>query len=411
MMNRISIKFYNVFWNVFTIIANLFIKRDAQVILCGAWMGEKFADNSRYLFQYLFKNKEKLNLKKVIWVTRNTELREQLSQTGYETYIIGTKESTYWHLKSGYHILCNAAIPGEIGDSMDMDIRFSWGAKRIQLWHGVGMKATGHASNSLQNAKSETKHSKILHNHYFLTVFTSLGGWKQSHYLCTSEKNAKVNWSTSGCRYDDLFISAYPRNCSCLELLSSEKKVVEEIQRYGRCIVYVPTFRSDHSHYIHPLEDKLIRDYIIDHNIIWVEKPHPASKFHIDIYDAIVNVLLLDAKFDINVLYPYIDLVISDYSSTVFDAVYKSIPVIMYAPDLLEFMNGDIGFVFDVPEYCDKLIAKNVDEVVQIINQILNGQYFTDRRREIFQNIMNDYFNNRESKYDEIWNDILCLKE
>lgn len=52
--------------------------RNKRIVLVGAWMGTKFADNSRYLYQYLFANKKKLGLKKVIWITRNKDVNELL---------------------------------------------------------------------------------------------------------------------------------------------------------------------------------------------------------------------------------------------------------------------------------------------------------------------------------------------
>ncbi len=53
-------------------------------------MGEKFADNSRFLFQYLHQEKQELLLKRVIWVTRNKNLKDELSEMGYEVYLCGS---------------------------------------------------------------------------------------------------------------------------------------------------------------------------------------------------------------------------------------------------------------------------------------------------------------------------------
>lgn len=104
------------------------IHRDPHIVLFGAWMGAKFADNSRFLYQYLEKNKSKLGLKRVIWVTRSSEVESMLKNMGYECYLCGTKESKYWHLKSGVHIVCNAT--NRQGHEADIDIQYSWGAKK-----------------------------------------------------------------------------------------------------------------------------------------------------------------------------------------------------------------------------------------------------------------------------------------
>ena len=99
--------------NIGMAIQSLFWKKDKSVVLIGAWFGEKFADNSRYLFQYLDAYKEENHITRVIWVTRSKQVCALLKKMGYEAYLIGTIESTKAHKLAGYHIVCNA--PTEIG--------------------------------------------------------------------------------------------------------------------------------------------------------------------------------------------------------------------------------------------------------------------------------------------------------
>ena len=104
-------KFNYLLQNIATAIYTIFNRRDKKTIIVGAWMGSKFADNSRYLYQYLYKNKKELGLNNVIWVTRNRDVNVMLNNSGYKSCLIGTKESKYWHLKAGCHVLCNMAFP------------------------------------------------------------------------------------------------------------------------------------------------------------------------------------------------------------------------------------------------------------------------------------------------------------
>ena len=106
MPGRIQQMIHALKWNLYTIFKNFGIRRDKNVVLIGAWMGLKFADNSRFLFQYLSENVNSLNLKKVIWITRNPEVKKTLDNMGYESFIVGSEESNYWHLKAGIHIVC-----------------------------------------------------------------------------------------------------------------------------------------------------------------------------------------------------------------------------------------------------------------------------------------------------------------
>ena len=392
--------------NIYVSFCNLFFRRDKNVVLVGAWMGEKFADNSRYLYQYLYENISELGLKKVIWVTRNESLNSLLNEIGYESYLIGTKESRYWHLKAGVHILCNMAFPSN-RYATDIDTRYSWGAVKFQLWHGLAIKSVGGASNEARRLNSQRRKvvQKIFHDS-ILSNIMSCGGWNDAYFLSTSMINLKANQMMANCKEDRLFISSYPRNCDCVRLLVSEEEAICKIRDYAGSILYLPTFRSDHSEYVHPLENEVICQFLQDNNYVWIEKPHPASEYSFDNHGKVNNVMLLDANYDINVLLPHIDMVVSDYSSVVFDAVYNDIPVIMYTPDLENFKNGDVGFMFDIESYCENVIAMSIEKCLIIINEIKEDSYFTEKRLAFYSKMKADFYDNREAKYEQIWSDI-----
>lgn len=128
-----DLKTKNASVNLAVCVYGLFFKRNNKIILVGAWMGEKFADNSRFLFQYLISNKEALEIDTVVWATRNEKVYRELNEIGYISVLCGTKESKYWHLKAGTHIICNAS--NRAGHEADIDIQYSWGQKNsIVAW-------------------------------------------------------------------------------------------------------------------------------------------------------------------------------------------------------------------------------------------------------------------------------------
>ena len=63
---------------------SIFYHRDPSIVLFGAWFGERFADNSRNLYQYLFTNKEQYGLSHVVWVTRSADIMKEMLNMGYE---------------------------------------------------------------------------------------------------------------------------------------------------------------------------------------------------------------------------------------------------------------------------------------------------------------------------------------
>lgn len=387
--------------NLGVLVINLFVKRNPNSVLIGAWMGEKFSDNSRYLFQFLSDNKEELSLKNVVWVTRNEKIFQELTSKGYQVYMCGTLSSFYWHVKTGTHILCNAIYVLQNGRFQpDIQTCLSYGAKRVQLWHGVGLKAIGTASNKSKLGKLEFNPKRFS----FLRIITTPGGWFDYSFLTTSPKYLEANFQMSFCNKDKMFISCYPRNCECLWLLNRETEIIDQISEYKTKIIYLPTFRSDYSNYRHPLEDPNLIAYIEQNDILWIEKQHSASDFTINDVNS-KNIFSLDDNFDVNVIYDFVDIVISDYSSAAFDAIYKDIPMIMYTPDLEDFKNGDVGFVYDINYYCNPFIVYNLNDLISSIDRIYSGYYFNDQTSDAIQLIKSDFFENRESDYNQFWED------
>ena len=403
--NRIKNKIRAIYCNLSTAIKTGFsLCRDKNIVLIGAWGGAKFADNSRYLYQYLFDNKEKLGLKKVIWVTRSNVINTELRDMGYESYLCGTKESDYYHLKAGIHIVCNSSLYGYL--LPDIDTKYSFGAKKIQLWHGAGMKAVGIASNS---NKSTSKDRRIAwrKKHENIIAMGTYGAWNKEFFLSTSKINADVNYKISEISRKRMFISSYPRNCKCLRLTEKENEIINEISKYNGALLYLPTFRDPGSEYIHPLENITLCNLLKQHKWVWIEKPHTADNNLNKFRSHDCPIIELKPDFDINVLYEHVQGMISDYSSAIFDGAYRGIATIMYTPDLEEFRNGSVGFLFDVEEYCKSIISRTPDSLVENVTEIMDDTYLTKDRLDTLNKIRMDFFDNRESNYEQIWQDIV----
>lgn len=398
-LKKVLVKIKWIVINIFVIIVNVFIPRDKSVILVGAWMGTKFADNSRYIYQYLFENKQKYDIKKVVWVTRNAKLNQQLNEIGYESYLIGTTKSFYYHIKSGIHIVCDASVPFDKFYS-DIDSKYSWGAIKIQLWHGVGIKSPG-------KSNRENKISLFLRkNLNDLYSMLGCGAWNSKmHVLATCDSQMKVLVNHFKITEKQFIISCYPRNCDCISLLDTEKKVIQYIKRYNKVICYLPTFRENYIKYIHPLKDDKVIKYLNDNNILWIEKQHTASEYKMNDNGKKKNIFLLKSDFDINVLYQYIDIVISDYSSAAFDAINKDIPVIFYVPDL-ELYNKERGFVFDFDTYC---VGKKVYQLSDLKNAIdfaLSKRFFDNKMRQDYDFVKQELFEVQENTYERFMEDM-----
>ena len=340
--------FKNLCYNLYSFFAGLFFRRSKKNVIIGSWGGRNFSDNSRFLYQYLFENKHAFGLNNVVWATRDENIHDELVKNGYSCCLIGTKESKRYHLTSKVHIICNM-YSNTLSFEPDIDTKYSCGARKIQLWHGVGIKACGNLSNQAK------KKNSVLRNFFrkYLSFLFSEGLWKRCFFVATSEENKRIAIFDYGFSSKKVLIGIYPRLCSKANLLGKEKEIlaaIEQKKRTNKIILYLPTFRKNMQSFISPEMIKGFGEWISKNNYIWICKNHAANSKLCSLHSS-PNTICLPDDFDVNIIYDYVDMVISDYSSASSDAIFKKIITLEYCPDFDYYKNDDRGFVNEFMNY------------------------------------------------------------
>ena len=375
------------FYNILTIISNMFIKRNNKIWLFGSWMSERFADNSRALYQFLHFNKEIYDIERVVWVTSKKEIYKELNDNGFECYMLNSKKSLYFHLKAGIHVGCN--MYDNINDYKgDIYGRFSFGAKKIQLWHGIGVKAVGELRKNSSDREQHICSIKRKLKKYFSYPIFFPGGWNNCYWLVSGIENKKVITDEFAVNNKRIISAIYPRFFTSLFFTEKEKKVIEEITYYKSkgysIIMYFPTFRKKYDRYVAPEDALHFDDFLLRNKIMWIKKSHLASTYNKE-YDNFNNKIILDAEFDINTILKYADLVISDYSSIITDAIFLNIRTINYIPDFDYYKNIDRGFVGDYDVYNPGWKVFNIDSLCFMIEKALYGNYFDFQMKDRYR--------------------------
>ena len=360
--------------NLLTDIVNIFIWRDKKIILFGSWMGNRFADNSRYLFQHMSDYKEQYKFKKVIWVTRNKTIYKTLKSMGYDTYMMYSLQSIYYHFKAGVHIICNQSYPvkGYAGDIMG---QLSGRAIKINMWHGIPLKAgksTG--ENIKKNGLLGQIRFYLKTNSVFNFVF-SPGHWNKAYYFSTGKECTRRLAVFLGVNEKQFLNVGYPRTCKLERYLDEEKGIISKIRSYSKTILFVPTFREN-GDVPHPLDSLEILEYIKNNDILWIEKPHSALKEE-KIYDLCKkNIMNLNGNFDINSILPEISLLITDYSSVCYDAMAYSKPVLFYDADYNHYLNDERGFLCDYKAEVRGIEADSSEKLLDLIKKFWEDSSF-----------------------------------
>lgn len=388
--------FYNFFkhllLNIITKLLNIFIRRDKNVILCGSWMGDTFSDNSRFLFQYLDNHKEKYSISDVVWVTRNKDIYNELVNMKYNVCLMHSLKSYYYHLKAGIHVVCNVPYQTKMykGDILG---ELSLGAKKIQLWHGIPLKGLGNKSN-IQEKKYYYIRKKLKKSYVYNHLIRTAGGWDNYKLLSTSSFLNPIYRDIFGINIENIIVSIYPRNTVLLDFREQEKKVFEKIANFSMVILYAPTFREHSNKPItHPLENKKLLELLKDNNIAWIEKRHSADNIDFGVYEEeLKNIINLDSTFDLNVLTTRMDILITDYSSISFDALYFQKSVLYYIPDIDDYYTKDRGFTLDFYEFTCGEYCYNTNDIFNILSNFSKNDFKNMDKSIKYNSIINKVY-------------------
>ncbi len=211
------------------------------------------------------------------------------------------------------------------------------GQIHLQTWHGLPLKNMIYDLNDEKERKEqvETFLPRIKKWDYLLT-----SGGKYTELL-SSAFNLKEN------NHVKIIEKGMPRVNFIKTIDSKEVKNKYSIDNDKKVILFSPTWRKEKRKLVTELDLLKMVEYFEDYIIIL--KLHPLEAYIRDEYKDLHPRLIVPLiEFsDINELYAISDLLISDYSSVIFDYMHLGRPIIINQEDEEEY-GKDIGFYFDI---------------------------------------------------------------
>lgn len=334
--------------------------RDLNLWVFGAWEGQKFSDNSKYLFEYMLKNIPDI---KCVWQTKNEKIYENLKSKGYPVQMIGTSESKETQRKAGVALYTNGL--DDFGESPDV-----YGAKLIALWHGVGMKKIYRMTVTYNNG-----FKKIIG-----TMKWDFFNWvKRDLTLVTSEyaKKIFIEWFQLK-RTDSILISGQPRNDIMKNVVQIEEVFFDsdDVDIIGdkRVILYMPTFRKNIEEFSMIISDFLdsvdLLNLLEKQNAILLVKTHYLNTVQSK-DNKFIKILNDKDVSDPQKLLSFADYLITDYSSCAIDYALMKKPVLFYFPDWQSY-NADNVMIEDTKEICSVNSAYNLNDLIERVSQMLD---------------------------------------
>lgn len=254
------------------------------------------------------------------------------------------------------------------------------GTYLIQLWHACGAFKTFGCSR-MGRPGGQTQQSK---NH------------RNYDYALVSSKNiAKFYAEGFGISEDKVAATGIPRTDVFFDKAYKEKVTREFYEKYPqlkdkKIVLFAPTFRGNGklSGY-YPVDrldvNKLYEDLGEKYAIIVKHHPFVNNRSHIrkKYKDYIID---LSANSELNDLLFVTDVLITDYSSVVFEASLLDIPMLMYAYDLERYISSR-GFYYEYEDMAPGKIVRTYSDLVTAIEQ---QDFENDKLREFKKRFFDD---------------------
>ncbi|WP_282173032.1 CDP-glycerol glycerophosphotransferase family protein [Cytobacillus firmus] len=216
------------------------------------------------------------------------------------------------------------------------------------------------------------------------------------HYVKMAKKDSeKCDLLLSGCEFStnifkrafwyegEIFKSGTPRN----DLFFSNDSFLKEkifvklnIPADSNIVLYAPTFRKDSGLSVYNIDySKILKSLKQNYGGEWTFlvklHPHLSSKSkELNFDDFVIDVTNYN---DIQELLSISDILISDYSSLMFDFSITQRPCFLYVPDYENYVKQDRNLYFNLLELPFKA-AMNNEELIDIINTFDNVEYEKD---------------------------------
>lgn len=239
----------------------------------------------------------------------------------------------------------------------------------LQTWHGTPLKKLALDMDKLY--MSENKALATYHEEFRRNTTTWDGLISQNHYSSEIFRRCFA--------FDKAMLEiGYPRNDIMFQKSSPEALAALRKQYHlpldKKILLYAPTWRDDqfYANGIYKFVSALDFDQMyraLSDEYVLIIKYHYLVKEHLDFgrYHGFIRTFSADT--DITDLYLVSDLLVTDYSSAMFDYTLLHRPVLFFVPDLETYRSDLRGFYFDLFADAPGPISTTTDALCTAITQ------------------------------------------
>ncbi len=354
---------------------------DPNLIVFEAFKGKQYTCSPKALFEEMVQNPDYAGYR-LVWSFSGAVIKKYRFLTQYRNVTLVRRGTPYYYevMATAKYRITNSTNP--------RTIPVRKGQTYIQTWHGTPLKRLGC---DIVVDGNDSQSVDEIHKNYRREAdqFTYL----LSPSAYTSEKLASAYALTEEEKKNKIIELGYPRNVFLFKYTEEDVAAIKEelwIPEGKKVILYAPTFRESSYQYGKGFEYQIALDIdrlqkrfgdtacvlLRAHYFAFMQ--FDSEKYRGFLYD-------VSGYGDINRLYVISDLLITDYSSVMFDYSILRRPMIFYMYDVEEY-RGQLRDFYIEPDILPGPIVSTQDEVEEEIEAALSKSFVVDERYEAFCN-------------------------
>jgi CDP-glycerol glycerophosphotransferase len=327
---------------------------DNKVIFFESSVGRNYSSNPKYVYEEMVKQGLDTEYK-CIWSLEDTTIEIP----GNAIKVKRTRLKYFYYLAVAKIWVCDTRQPGFLVKRINTTY--------IQLWHGTPLKKLAmdmdvlKSSDGMELAEYKRLFKKNTETWDYLI--------SQSDYTTEKFRSSfdfkKIILNTGFPRND---ILVKKNNKECIDLI----KIGYNIPLDKKVILYAPTWRDDEFYengiykFSSQIDFGLLKKELSDTHVILV-KLHYLVEDSIEWSNYQGFVYKFDQSWDIQELYLISDVLLTDYSSVMFDYSILKRPMIIYAYDYKKYRDNLRGFYFNIFKVFPGPIVENTQDLLKSI--------------------------------------------
>ncbi|MEK4935480.1 CDP-glycerol glycerophosphotransferase family protein [Bacillus sp. FSL M7-1345] len=330
MIKKIIKKLYSII--IFNV--SKLIPRNRKIYVFGSWEGNKFSDNSKYLY---ISSQEIVDIR-AIWITKNRDVYNSISELGYEVYMAYSIKGILAQLRCGIYFTTVSPY--------DLCPEFLGGAIHVNLWHGIPIKKIVY-DDEITNVYTKNKFKRCIDSINNLLFFMP----EKNKYIISPSDEISM-----------IYASAFRQNRNQILELGQPRNDVfynEELEDFGfpeklrskKVILYMPTHRKEGRvgmDISRNFELEILNDFCVKNDVLFVIKKHYYHRMENEALDNYSNIIdITNETYDTQMLLKFADILITDYSSCYIDYLLLERPILFYCFDYENYIETDRDLYFE----------------------------------------------------------------